>query len=123
MMSQSSTGNRARFNAKTLVKQTEISLLMVITVLFLIASFGTANFISAYNLTNILKQSAVIGVIAMVAIQLIFTYAPIMNTIFQTEGLIVSDWVAVLAVGLISYAVIEIEKGWRRGRSSRARVA
>ena len=73
MMSQTTTKNQARFNAKALVKQTEISLLMVITVLFLIASFGTANFISAYNLTNILKQSAVIGVIAIAQTYVIIT--------------------------------------------------
>lgn len=73
MTSQPASGNQARFNARHLLKQTEISLLMVITVLFLIASLGTANFISAYNLTNILKQSAVIGVIAIAQTYVIIT--------------------------------------------------
>lgn len=64
---------QARLSAKALFRQTEISLLMVISTLFLIATFGTENFLSAYNLTNILKQSAVIGVIAIAETYVIIT--------------------------------------------------
>jgi len=73
MTPQSASSQQTRFSAKALIKQTEISLLMVITALFVVAWVGTDNFVSAYNLTNILKQSAVIGVIAIAQTYVIIT--------------------------------------------------
>lgn len=52
-------------NKRELLMRTEISMILIIAVLFLVAAFGTPNFLSEYNLTNILKQSAIIGIISL----------------------------------------------------------
>ena len=46
---------------------------MIILALFLIATFGTANFFTEYNLMNILKQCSINGVIAISATMIIIT--------------------------------------------------
>ena len=58
---------------KSLLMQTEVSIILIIAVLFIGATVGTENFFSAYNLTNILKQSAIIGVIALAETCIIIT--------------------------------------------------
>lgn len=57
----------------SLFKRTEFSLIIIIIIIFMIASFGTNNFFSAYNLTNILKQCSIIGVISVSATFIIIT--------------------------------------------------
>ena len=56
-----------------LLMRTEISMVIIIGILFVIASAGTENFLSAYNLTNILKQCAIIGVISIAETYVIIT--------------------------------------------------
>lgn len=50
----------------------------------------------------------------MVALQLVFTYAPFMNDLLGSAPLSLEAWGRVLAAGLISYVIIEIEKWGRR---------
>ena len=57
---------------------------------------------------------AVGGAFLMVLIQLLFTYAPFMNNLFQSAPLSLTLWLDVLAVGLAAYMIIEIEKWLRR---------
>jgi cation-transporting ATPase F len=54
------------------------------------------------------------GVIGMIALQLFFTYAPVMNRLFASAPIGPGDWARVVAVGLVIYFVIEAEKTWRR---------
>jgi Ca2+-transporting ATPase len=54
------------------------------------------------------------GVALMVALQLLFTYAPLMNRLFATAPIGLADWGRVVAVGLAVFAVIEGEKALRR---------
>ncbi|MFO7697772.1 MAG: HAD-IC family P-type ATPase [Anaerolineae bacterium] len=51
-----------------------------------------------------------IAVVGMTLLQLLFTYAPFMNTLFQTAPLTSTDWWQVLAVSLVAYLVVELEK-------------
>ena len=51
-----------------------------------------------------------VGVITMIASQLVFTYLPAMQHIFGTASLGVTEWVIILAVGMLIYIVVEIEK-------------
>jgi len=53
------------------------------------------------------------GIAAMAAVQLAFTYLPIMNRLFHTAPISAGYWVAVLAVGLAIYAVMGLEKRLR----------
>jgi magnesium-transporting ATPase (P-type) len=61
---------------------------------------------------------------ALVVLQAVFTYLPIMQRLFQTEGLDAGTWLIILAGGAGVFVIIEIEKATfrylrqRRGRRS-----
>jgi Ca2+-transporting ATPase len=57
---------------------------------------------------------AVGGAILMVLIQLLYTYVPIMNTLFNSAPISLMLWLDVLAVSLMAYCVVEFEKWLRR---------
>ncbi len=54
------------------------------------------------------------GIAAMTAVQLLFTYLPVMNQLFHTAPIGIIDWMYILAVGLIIYFIIGSEKTMRR---------
>ena len=58
---------------KSFFMRTEVSMVLIISALFLLASFGTENFLTEYNLTNILKQCSIIGVISIAQTFIIIT--------------------------------------------------
>jgi len=67
---------------------------------------------------------AIFGALAMLAAQILFTYAPVMNRLFHSAPLDTAAWLRVLAVGLLAFAAVGTEK-WIRSRSiqpARARL-
>lgn len=58
---------------KSLLMKTEVSMCLIIAFIFIFAAIGTENFLSAYNLTNILKQCAIIGIISIAETCVIIT--------------------------------------------------
>jgi len=60
---------------------------------------------------------AVGGSTLMVAIQLLFTYAPFMNRLFGSAPISAVLWLDLLAVSLVAFVVIEVEK-WLRRRAA-----
>jgi Ca2+-transporting ATPase len=55
------------------------------------------------------------GVAAMAALQLLFTYHPVMNFLFHTEPIGLPEWRIIMLVGAAVYVVVELEKlFWRR---------
>jgi len=60
------------------------------------------------------------GIAAMVAAQLLFTYAPIMNRLFHTAPISGQAWLHILAVAVAGYAVVGVEK-WIRVRWAKSR--
>ena len=58
------------------------------------------------------------GVAGTIALQLAFTYLPIMNAAFQSAPLTWSDWVAVVVLGVAIYLVVGTEK-WISARVNR----
>ena len=54
------------------------------------------------------------GVLTMIVLQLLFTYAPAMNFLFHTTPLGWETWIPIAAVGLASYVIVEVEKWVRR---------
>ena len=58
------------------------------------------------------------GAFLMVLLQLLYTYAPFMNAIFNSAPLSLAHWLKVLAVGLAAYIIVEIEKWLRRRRGT-----
>ena len=59
----------------------------------------------------------VAGVVAMVLLQLLFTYAPFMNNLFLTAPTSPADWARVLGVSLLGYLIVELEKWVRRRKT------
>jgi Ca2+-transporting ATPase len=66
------------------------------------------------------NQWVIVGVVAMIALQLLFTYAPFMNQLLRSAPIDLTQWGHILAVGLAGYVIVEIEK-WLRRRGARRR--
>lgn len=56
-----------------MTKRSEFTIGFVVVALFLVATFGTKTFFSAYNLMNLTKQGAIIGVLAVAQTFVIIT--------------------------------------------------
>lgn len=55
-----------------------------------------------------------LGVSGMVALQLLFTYHPVMHRIFGSEPLGLHAWTLIIGVGMAIYTVVGIEKWIQR---------
>jgi Ca2+-transporting ATPase len=51
-----------------------------------------------------------VGVVLMVLLQLGYTYLPFMNTAFHSAPISLVDWGYCVAVGVVIYIVMELEK-------------
>ncbi|TDB05623.1 cation-translocating P-type ATPase [Halomonas marinisediminis] len=72
---------------------------------------------STLSLGGIFGSRPVWGsIVAVVALQLVWTYLPVMQLVFGAEGLAPSHWMAILAVNIGLYLVIEAEKWVLRRR-------
>ena len=56
-----------------------------------------------------------LGIGLIIAVQLLFTYAPIMNGLFHSAPISGEAWLRIVAVGAIAFAAVELEK-WIRFR-------
>jgi len=56
-----------------------------------------------------------VGVASMTALQVLFTYLPVMNRVFGSEPIGVSEWLIISGTGVVIYAVVGVEK-WIRNR-------
>jgi magnesium-transporting ATPase (P-type) len=54
------------------------------------------------------------GIVAMVGLQVAFTYAPVMNTLFHSAPIDTAAWLRIAAVALAGYVAVEVEKWIRR---------
>jgi len=65
----------------------------------------------AYTLSGLTGNRAVlIAIAAIVVLQLLLTYAPFMNVLFDTAPLDMRDWLLCLAVGMVVFVLVEGEK-------------
>jgi cation-transporting P-type ATPase F len=58
-----------------------------------------------------------VGVGAMVVLQVLFTYAPVMHELFHSAPVGASTWLWVIAVAAVVYLVVEVEKWVLRARA------
>ncbi len=56
------------------------------------------------------------GPAAMIALQLLFTYAPVMNRIFHSAPIGVEEWISIVLISAAIYLVVGMEK-WLRNRN------
>ncbi len=86
---------------------------------------------TSFSLAGAMGTPAVLAAIAVVvAAQLLFTFAPFMNELFGTAPIALPDGLLILAIGVITMAVLECEKAavrmvWsgRRKDDARSRLA
>lgn len=52
----------------------------------------------------------IFGAVAMVVLQLVYTYAPFMNTVFQSAPIPLESWLRVILVGASVYFIVGLEK-------------
>ncbi|MGY6277993.1 cation-transporting P-type ATPase [Methylomonas sp. MgM2] len=52
----------------------------------------------------------IFGVVAMIALQGLFTYSPAMQTLFGSEAIGLDEWLLIVAAGLIVYTTVGLEK-------------
>ena len=57
-----------------------------------------------------------LGIAVMLALQMLFTYAPFMNRLFHSEPLPLITWLHIIGVGAVAYVVVGFEKWMRFGR-------
>lgn len=83
----------------------------------LVYLFNVRNFTASAFSWKILTDNPIalwMGVL-LVCFQLFMTYAPPMQTIFQTAALGLTSWLAIFGLGLLKFLAVELEKGlWRR---------
>jgi magnesium-transporting ATPase (P-type) len=63
------------------------------------------------------NRLALLGVAIMIVLQLLFTYAPVMNALFHTAPLGIESWLRIAAVAGAAFAAVELEKWIRFGGS------
>ena len=56
------------------------------------------------------------GLAAMLGLQLLFTYTPWMNRLFHTAPIHPAWWLWITGIGIVVFAVVEVEKWLRRPR-------
>lgn len=98
---------------------TELARTMVVNTLVVLEIFYlfSVRYVHGSSLTwqGVLGTPAVLGGLALtVAAQVVFTYAPFMQTIFGTRPVAWRDGLAIIGVGVVLLAVVEAEKALRR---------
>ncbi|MDD5174951.1 MAG: cation-transporting P-type ATPase [Sterolibacterium sp.] len=54
-----------------------------------------------------------VGSAAMLALQIMFTYVPVFNRVFQTAPIGVAEWLSIVAIAALCAVIVEAEKRWR----------
>ncbi len=57
------------------------------------------------------------GVAVMIVLQMLYTYMPLANRIFQSAPITVGDWAQILVVAVTVYLLVEFEKAYRRRKT------
>ncbi len=55
------------------------------------------------------------GVSAMLLIQMVYTYVPIMQQLFHSTAIGIGSWVWIMLAGVIGFLIVEAEKKLRAG--------
>ena len=63
------------------------------------------------------------GVLGMIVLEMLFIYAPFMNTLFKSAPLGALEWAITLASSLVVYFVVEFEKSFQTKRALRKQIA
>lgn len=73
---------------------------------------------SSFSVGLFTNRWVVVGVAVMIVLQVLFTYVPFMNDLFQTAPLDAISWGYIIGVSIIAYLIVELEKWLRRRNES-----
>jgi Ca2+-transporting ATPase len=59
------------------------------------------------------------GVALMIVLQMLYTYLPLANRIFQSAPITAGDWAQILMVSAAVYLLVELEKAYRRRQAGK----
>jgi cation-transporting ATPase F len=74
---------------------------------------------SAFRIGLFSNRWVALGIAGMVLLQLLFTYAPFMNSFLSSASIDLESWLEIVAIGFVGYLVVELEKWLRRIRAAR----
>ncbi|MRG96624.1 cation-transporting P-type ATPase [Polyangium spumosum] len=93
-----------------------VNVFVVIEVFYLFNCRSLAH--SAFHVGFFSNRPLLFGVLGMLALQLVFTYAPFMNRWFHSAPLGWREWLLIFASGVLVWGVVGFEK-WVRRRTGR----
>jgi Ca2+-transporting ATPase len=93
----------------------------IFTEIFYLFNSRSLNY-SIFRIGFFTNPWAFAGVAVMVVLQMIFTYLPLANNIFQSAPLTLLDWAKILIFALLVFLLVELEKGIRRRRRKKVGV-
>jgi cation-transporting P-type ATPase F len=76
---------------------------------------------SMFQIGPLSNRWVMIGIAAMIALQVAYTYAPAMNSLFKSAPISAESWLRILGVAFLTYVIVEIEK-WARGKLSSRKI-
>jgi Ca2+-transporting ATPase len=111
---------RAENSGLAAARTVVVNLFVVVEVLYL---FNCRSLNRPFFTVDVFGNRLVLcGVLAMLGAQLLFTYAPLMNTLFHTAPIGPESWLRIAVVAGTVFAAVEIEKwirfGGRRGEQA-----
>ena len=56
-----------------------------------------------------------VGVAAMLLIQMVYTYVPVMQQLFHSTSIGIGSWARIMLAGAIGFLIVEVEKKLRAG--------
>jgi cation-transporting ATPase F len=71
---------------------------------------------SIFTIGLLTNRWTILGALAMVSAQILFTYAPVMNELFHSAPLPAESWLRIVGVTAVAFAAVELEKWIRFGR-------
>jgi Ca2+-transporting ATPase len=89
-----------------------VNVIIFVSILYLFNARSLAR--SPFQLGFFSNPWAIGGAVLMALVQMLFTYAPFMNRLFGSAPMSLPLWLDVLAVSVVAFVVIEVEKWIRR---------
>ena len=95
-------------------RTTVVNVIVMVEALYLLNCRSLTR--SIFSLGVFSNLWVILGIGLITAIQLLFTYAPIMNKLFHSAPMAGGSWLRIVAVAFIAFALVELEKWIRFGR-------
>ena len=95
-------------------RTTVVNVIVMVEALYLLNCRSLTR--SIFSLGVFSNLWVILGIGLITAIQLLFTYVPIMNELFHSAPISGASWLRIVAVAAIAFAAVELEKWIRFGR-------